>query len=101
MTASLNSAIRELIQLHGRDEVRKEANRLTKVRVRDKLVGDNFAVLSPFIEQEARNWLDKKPRTSNVKIANQLSALIKGQSEDAVRRRLLSRLSVTNPDRIF
>lgn len=101
MNNSLKHTIQLAIVLYGREAVRKEVEEQTKPKNRDKLLEEDYRNLGPFIDQEARNWLDGKRRTSNGEITQRLSVSIQGQSEEAIRRRLFRRLSVRNPERIF
>jgi hypothetical protein len=101
MTASLETAILDLVAQHGKAAVKQVTLRLTKEKKRDRQLEADFARLAPILEIEARNWLDNKPRMSNVVIAKKLAKEIPGHGEDSTVRRLLLRLSIKNPERIF
>ncbi len=90
---SLETEIRQLCEIHGKDAVRDTAARLTKACVRDRLLTADFCQLRPFIETEARLFLEHKKKTAPQKIADAVIAEYRGHSAKADLRRIFRRLA--------
>ena len=89
----LAGEVKSLIRRYGTDAVRDTAARLTKPRVRDRLMTADFRQLQPFIETEAWLFLENKKRTAHPKIADAVLVDYRVHSEEADHRRIMKRLA--------
>jgi len=90
---SLDAEIKRLIGLHGKEAFQDAAARVAKTRVRDKQLNADFRALRPYIEEEARLFLDGNTRTAHPKIAASVADGNPGHSREADIRRILRRLA--------
>lgn len=97
--ASLDEEVRRLVDSYGWEAVSKSAKRLAKPNKRKQMQNDDYRILIPILRDEARRQLAGQAPSTRTKLVEMAASEIPAkQSESAVYRRLLRRLSVPGMD---
>lgn len=97
--ANLDEELRRLITIYGCEAVAESAKRLAKPDKRKQPLKKDCWVLAPILRDEARRQLAGEPPSTSTRLVEMAASAIRNkQSENAVYRRLLRRLSMPGMD---